>query len=131
MARIVAGVGTSHVPAIGAASDHRKDQNDYFKPLFDGYIPAREWIKEVNPDVVLLIFNDHASAFSVEVMNTFVLGVADGYNPADEGYGARKVPYVHGHAEFSIRVHRWRITGQQAVDLQIIRHYPLRLLDDN
>jgi len=104
MARIVAGVGTSHVPAIGAASDNGKDQNDYFKPLFDGYGPARDWIKKINPDVIILVFNDHAHAFSIELINTFVLGVADGFSPADEGYGPRKVPYVHGHAEFASHI---------------------------
>jgi protocatechuate 4,5-dioxygenase beta chain len=104
MAKIVAGVGTSHVPTIGAASDNGKDRNDYFKPLFDGYDPAREWIRKIKPDVVILVYNDHASAFSVELINTFVLGVADGYAPADEGYGPRKVPYVHGHADFSSHI---------------------------
>lgn len=104
MARIVAGVGTSHVPAIGAASDHGKDRNEYFKPLFDGYDPAREWIAKVNPDLVFLIYNDHASAFSVELINTFVLGVADEYQPADEGYGPRAVPVMQGHADFSSHI---------------------------
>jgi len=52
----------------------------------------------------LAIFNDHASAFSVEVINTFVLGVADGYAPADEGYSPRQVSYVHGHADFASHI---------------------------
>ncbi len=104
MAKIVAGVGTSHVPAIGAASDHAKDRNEYFKPLFDGYDPAREWISKVNPDVVILVYNDHACAFSVEVVNTFVLGVAEKYEPADEGYGPRPVPHIEGHADFASHI---------------------------
>lgn len=104
MARIVAGVGTSHVPAIGAASDHGKDRNEYFKPLFDGYDPAREWLANINPDLVFLIYNDHASAFSVELINTFVLGVANEYHPADEGYGPRPVPVMHSHADFASHI---------------------------
>jgi protocatechuate 4,5-dioxygenase beta chain len=36
MARIVAGLGTSHVPAIGVAIDLKKTQEPYWKPLFDG-----------------------------------------------------------------------------------------------
>ena len=44
MARITAGIGTSHVPAIGAAIDHDKTQEDYWKPLFDGYMPAQEYV---------------------------------------------------------------------------------------
>ena len=42
MARILAGLGTSHVPAIGAAMDLGKTEEPYWKPLFDGYGPARE-----------------------------------------------------------------------------------------
>ncbi len=96
MARIIAGVGTSHVPAIGAASDNGKTDKAYWKPLFDGYGPARDWIAGVKPDVVILVYNDHASAFSLDLIPTFVIGTADGFAPADEGYGPRKVPYVHG-----------------------------------
>ncbi len=101
MARIVGGVGCSHIPSIGAASDRGMEQDPYYRPLFDGYAPAREWIKKLNPDVVILVYNDHASAFSVELVNTFVLGVADQYEPHDEGYGPRAVPTVMGHGDLS------------------------------
>ncbi|MBL4786299.1 MAG: protocatechuate 3,4-dioxygenase [Cohaesibacteraceae bacterium] len=104
MARIIGGVGTSHVPALGAASDHNKHDEPYWKPLFDGLGPARKWIEKAKPDVVILVFNDHASAFSVELINTFVLGVADDYQPADEGYGPRPVPLVVGNAAFSSHI---------------------------
>ncbi len=40
MAGIIAGVATSHVPAIGAAVDHGKTQEPYWKPLFDGVEPG-------------------------------------------------------------------------------------------
>lgn len=101
MAKIVAGVGTSHVPAIGAAVDNDKTGDPYWKPLFDGYGPAREWIAEARPDVIILVYNDHASAFSLDLIPTFVIGTADGFAPADEGYGPRKVPYVHGHPDLA------------------------------
>ena len=97
MARITAGLGTSHVPAIGAAVDHGKTETPYWKPLFDGYERAREWLAEVKPDVVIVVFNDHASAFSLELIPTFTIGVAPEFQPADEGYGPRKVPSVEGH----------------------------------
>lgn len=104
MARIIGGVGTSHVPAVGAASDHKKQQEPYWKPVFDGFGPGREWMKKNKPDVVILVFNDHASAFSVELINTFVLGVADEFDPADEGYGPRPVPQVIGNADFASHI---------------------------
>ena len=104
MASIVAGVGTSHIPSIGAAADKGMDQDPYYKPVFDGYGPAREWISKIAPDVVILVYNDHASAFSVELVNTFVLGVADTYAPHDEGYGPRPVPDVQGHGKLASHI---------------------------
>lgn len=104
MARIIGGVGTSHVPAVGAASDHKKQQEPYWKPVFEGFGPGREWMAKNKPDVVILVFNDHASAFSVELINTFVLGVADEFSPADEGYGPRPVPQVIGNADFASHI---------------------------
>jgi hypothetical protein len=35
MAKIVTGIGTSHVPSIGAVIDHDKEQDAYWKPLFE------------------------------------------------------------------------------------------------
>ena len=101
MAEIFAGVGTSHVPAIGAAVDHDKTQQDYWKPLFDGYEPARKWMREQKPDVAIIVFNDHASAFSLKMIPTFALGLAAEFPPADEGYGPRQVPVVKGHPELA------------------------------
>lgn len=101
MAKIIAGIGTSHVPSIGAASDNGKAQTPYWKPLFDGYGPARDWMEENKPDVVIVVFNDHASTFSLEIIPTFAIGVADEFQPADEGYGPRKVPVVKGHPELA------------------------------
>jgi len=37
MARITAGVASSHVPALGAAIDHGKTGEDYWKSCFAGY----------------------------------------------------------------------------------------------
>lgn len=96
MVNVIGGVGTSHVPSIGAAIDHGKTNEPYWKPLFDGYDAAREWMRAANPDVAIVVFNDHASAFSLDLIPTFLLGVADSFQPADEGYGPRQVPTVYG-----------------------------------
>ena len=84
VARIVAGVATSHVPAIGAAIDLGKTGDAYWKPVFDGYEWTKKWIAEEKPDVVILVYNDHASAFSLEMIPTFVLGTAPEFQPTDE-----------------------------------------------
>ena len=101
MARILAGVGTSHVPAIGAALDTGKAGEPYWKAIIDGYDRSKEWLKEVNPDVVVLVYNDHGTAFALDVVPTFALGVTDVYPPADEGWGPRPVPDVIGHLDLS------------------------------
>lgn len=101
MAKLIAGVGTSHIPSVGAAIDNGKTGEPYWKPLFDGYEPAREWMAKTRPDVVVLVYNDHASAFSIELTPTFTIGAADAFQPADEGYGPRKVPTVEGHPELA------------------------------
>ncbi|MGP9813615.1 class III extradiol dioxygenase subunit beta [Rhodopseudomonas sp. NSM] len=97
MARITASVYTSHVPAIGAAIDTKKTGEDYWKPVFKGYEFSKEWLKNEKPDVIFLVFNDHATAFSLDFIPTFAIGTAAEYTPADEGWGPRPVPKVIGH----------------------------------
>jgi protocatechuate 4,5-dioxygenase beta chain len=101
MARITAGVTTSHVPAIGAALDLGKQDSEYWAPLFEGYEWSKQWMAGESPDVIVLIYNDHASAFSLEVIPTFAIGCADEYEIADEGFGPRPVPVVVGHADLA------------------------------
>jgi protocatechuate 4,5-dioxygenase, beta chain len=101
MARITAGLATSHIPAVGAAIDLGKTGEPYWKPVFTGYEWTKAWAAENLPDVVILVYNDHASAFTAEVVPTFALGCADEFPPADEGYGARPVPVVRGHPDLA------------------------------
>jgi protocatechuate 4,5-dioxygenase beta chain len=89
------------VPAIGAALDLGKQDSEYWAPLFEGYEWSKAWIAQEKPDVVVLIYNDHASAFSLEVIPTFAIGCADEYEIADEGFGPRPVPTVVGHADLA------------------------------
>jgi len=101
MARIVAGVGCSHVPAVGVAIDKDRHDDPYWAPYFAKIAPAREWMRDIAPDVCIVVYNDHASAFSLEVIPTFALGLAAGFPVADEGYGPRPVPPVVGHPELA------------------------------
>lgn len=111
MARITAGVATSHVPAIGAALDNGKAGEPYWQPVFAGYETSKRWIAEQKPDVVILVYNDHASAFSLELIPTFAIGCADEFAPADEGWGPRPVPVVQGHPELA-----WHIAESLILD---------------
>ena len=101
MATIVAGIACSHVPAIGVAMDKGLTATPYWEPLFRGYAPAREWLAKLAPDVAIVVYNDHASAFSLQIIPTFLIGVADRYPIADEGFGPRPVPQVQGHPDLA------------------------------
>ena len=98
MAYISAGVGCSHVPAIGVAMDQGITDQDYWKPVFAGFEKSREWMAKEKPDVVFLVYNDHCTAFDASCIPTFALGCAEEFQPADEGWGPRPVPVVKNHS---------------------------------
>ena len=104
MARISASVYTSHVPAIGAALDLGKTTEPYWQPVFAGYDFSKRWLKQQRPDVVFLVYNDHATAFSLDFIPTFAIGTAARFEPADEGWGPRPVPPVIGHPELAAHI---------------------------
>ncbi|MFG6439103.1 class III extradiol dioxygenase subunit beta [Roseateles sp. LKC17W] len=104
MARITASVYTSHVPAIGAALDLGKTAEPYWQPLFAGYDFSKRWFTENKPDVVFLVYNDHATAFSLDFIPTFAIGTAARFEPADEGWGPRPVPPVIGHPDLAAHI---------------------------
>lgn len=118
MAKIRAGVSTSHVPAIGAAIDLGKTAEPYWAPVFQGYEYSKKWIAEQKPDVVILVFNDHASAFSLDIVPTFAIGCAEEFQPADEGWGPRPVPPVKGHP--ALAAHIAQSVIQDDFDLTIV-----------
>jgi protocatechuate 4,5-dioxygenase beta chain len=111
MARIASGLATSHVPAVGAAIDLGKTGEPYWQPLFEGYEFSKKWIAQEKPDVIVLVYNDHASAFSLELIPTFAIGCAESFAPADEGWGPRPVPVVQGHPELA-----WHIAQSTILD---------------
>src|SRR5690606_41116459 len=96
MARITAGIATSHVPAIGAAFDQGRTQDEYWKPVFDAYEWVKRFQEQDEPDVIILRYNDHASAMMLDVVPTFALAMAEAFDPADEGWGTRPVPTAMG-----------------------------------
>ncbi|MDP2743140.1 MAG: class III extradiol dioxygenase subunit beta [Hydrogenophaga sp.] len=118
MARITASVYTSHVPAIGAAIDLGKTQEPYWQPLFKGYEFSKQWMKDNKPDVIFLVYNDHATAFSLDMIPTFAIGTAAEFTPADEGFGPRPVPKVIGHPDLASHIAHSVI--QQDFDLTIV-----------
>jgi len=101
MARIIAGLGSPHAPAVGAAVDRHEEASAYWKPLFEGYKPMRAWLERVRPDVFILFSNDHFTSFFLDIIPTFALGVASVHEIADEGWGKRPLPPVPGDTELA------------------------------
>jgi protocatechuate 4,5-dioxygenase, beta chain len=118
MAKVTASVYTSHVPAIGAALDSGKHVEPYWKPVFEGYAPSQAWLREHTPDVVVLVYNDHGTAFDLKMIPTFAIGCGDEFKPADEGWGPRPVPTVQGHPELAAHIAQSVI--QDDFDLTIV-----------
>ena len=125
MARLTAGIATSHVPLIGVGVDQKKQDDPYFKPIFSGYDWTKEWINkpENKPDVVILVFNDHASAFGQELIPTFAIGCAEEFEPADEGWGPRPVPKVKNHPDLAWHIAQSLIMDE--FDMTIINDMPV------
>ena len=93
MARIVAGIGTSHTPAIGAARGQRPHRRSRIgRRCSTGYEPAKTVDGRAAPDVAIVVYNDHVNAFDFKIIPTFGLGCAAEFPIADEGWGARPVP---------------------------------------
>ncbi|MDT7834652.1 class III extradiol dioxygenase family protein [Aquabacterium sp. OR-4] len=101
MAKIIGGITTSHVPAIGGAIAKSLQQDPYWKPFFDGFGPVRHWLAETRPDTVVLFYNDHGLNFFLDKMPTFAIGAASEYRNADEGWGIPQVPPFQGDAALS------------------------------
>jgi protocatechuate 4,5-dioxygenase beta chain len=123
MARIIAGLGSPHAPAVGAAVDRRDEQSAYWKPLFDGYQPMREWLERTQPDVIILFTNDHFTSFFLDIVPTFAIAVAGQPEIADEGWGKRALPEVPGHTELA-----WHLSRQLVdlgFDLSVCHKLPL------
>ncbi len=123
MAELIGGIGTSHVPAVGAAIDNGRQAEPYWAPYFEKIQPARQWIADQKPDVCIVVFNDHASAFSLDLIPTFALGVASSFPPADEGYGPRQVPTALGHPELAWHLAESLILDE--FDMTIVNQMPI------
>jgi hypothetical protein len=104
MARIIGGIGTSHVPTIAVAYDKKKDDDPAWAPMFQGYVPVAKWLAEKKPDVLVVFFNDHASSFFFDLYPTFAVGIGEDFEVADEGAGKRPLPPIRGNLDLSVHI---------------------------
>ena len=101
MATIVGGITTSHIPAIGNAISQGRQRDPYWAPFFDGYQKVHEWLARAQPDVAVVVFNDHGLNFFLDNLPTFAVGAATEYRSEDEGWGLPTFPPYKGDPSFS------------------------------
>ena len=96
MAKILGAIASSHTPTIGFAFDTGKQDDPAWQPIFAAYEPVKQWLNDKRPDVLLHIFNDHATSFFFDHYSAFSLGIGATHPVADEGAGARDLPALRG-----------------------------------
>jgi protocatechuate 4,5-dioxygenase beta chain len=101
MAKVIGGITTSHIPAIGGAIAKKKFSEPYWKSFFDAYHKVHKWLDKEKPDVAVVVYNDHGLNFFLDKMPTFSIGAAREYANADEGWGLSTVPPFAGMPELS------------------------------
>lgn len=101
MAKIIGGVGISHIPALVPVQDHGDETVGEHAPFFKGCIPVRDWLAEQKPDIAVVVYNDHGLSFFLDAMPTFAMGAAPSYECGDEGWGKRPLPPLPGAQDLS------------------------------
>ena len=101
MARIIGGVGSTHVPAIGGAMARGLQQDPYWRPFFSSFDRAHQWLAAEKPDVAVVFYNDHGLNFFLDKIPTFAVGAANEYRNADEGWGLPVAKPFPGDAALS------------------------------
>jgi len=101
MARIIGGIGTTHVPSIGKAIAEHKQNDPYWKPFFGGFDYVHDWLARERPDAVVVFYNDHGLNFFLDKLPTFAVGAAPEYRNEDEGWGIPVSRAVAGDPDLS------------------------------
>jgi gallate dioxygenase len=123
MAKIIGGLAASHTPTIGFALDRNKSADPVWAPIFEAFAPMRAWIEEKQPDVLLLVYNDHVTSFFFDHYSAFTLGVGERWEVADEGGGARDLPPIQGHPALAEHIGRSLMADE--FDMSFFQDKPL------
>ena len=111
MARIIGGIGTTHVPSIGKAIADGKQNDPYWSPFFRGFDYVHGWLAREKPDVAVVFSNDHGLNFFLDKLPTFAIGAASEYRNEDEGWGIPVSKSAAGDADLS-----WHLINQLVGD---------------
>jgi protocatechuate 4,5-dioxygenase, beta chain len=111
MAKLIGGLASSHIPAIGKAIAKSLQNEPYWKPFFDAFPPINQWLDTVKPEVLVIFYNDHGLNFFLDKMPTFAVGAAPSYANADEGWGIPTLPATPGNLDLS-----WHLINRLIAD---------------
>ncbi|MDG2112745.1 MAG: class III extradiol dioxygenase family protein [Actinomycetota bacterium] len=106
MGTIVGGIGVSHAPSLARAYDQGLGDDPEWRDVFAMFEPAATWMRELAPDALVVVYNDHVNQFFFDAYPTFALGVADDYPQADEGWGLRPLPDLAGDSALAWHIAR-------------------------
>lgn len=134
MARIIGGIGTTHVPAIGKAIAEGKQNDPYWSPFFRGFDNVQRWLNAERPDVAVVFYNDHGLNFFLDKLPTFAVGAANEYCNEDEGWGipvskaAKGIPELSWHLIERLVADEFDITMCQSMLIDHALTIPLSLI---
>ncbi|HYW03624.1 MAG TPA: gallate dioxygenase [Gammaproteobacteria bacterium] len=123
MARIIGGIGTSHVPTIGVAYDKGRQDERAWQPLFEGYKAVAGWLAEQEPDALVFFYNDHCTTLFFDCYPTFALGVGERFQIADEGAGQRPLPPLKGDVDLQKHIAESLVNDE--IDLSVFQGRPV------
>ena len=109
MAKIIGGFGISHSPSMGIEYDRGMVSgfDPRWQKWFDGTRDVKIWLTEINPDRLVIIYNDHLNHIDFDAYPTLAIGVAPEFQQADEGWGPRPWPDLVGDVDLG-----WHLTNK-------------------
>ena len=123
------------MPAIGAAIDNKQTEEPYWKRVFSGFEKSKEWMAKTKPDVAIVVYNDHASAFSVEIdpdlcarLRGGISARRRGLGPAAGAGGARAIRSSPSHIAQSVILDEFDLTIVNKMEVDHGLTVPMNLL---
>jgi hypothetical protein len=123
MARIVGGIGTSHVPTIGLAYDKGKQADPYWPPLVQRLRTGCAVAGAKTGRRAGFFYNDHASTLFFDHYPTFALGIGEQFSIADEGAGQRDLPPLRGNVDLQAHIAESLVNDE--FDLSFLQSKPI------
>ncbi len=101
MAQVIGALTSSHIPSIGSALASGPQRESRWQPFFESCAPVRQWLEAQQPDIAVVLYNDHGLNFFLDNLPTFAVGAAFDYSAQDEGWGVPSFPPWRGYPELS------------------------------